>query len=599
MSISSKVRQRQSAYSKLLPQSKRIKSALTLAIKAHDGQYRKSGEPYYEHSLAVAEILCSWGLSKYDDLLVAALLHDVPEDNMKYDLKYIREYFGARVASLVDGVTKVQASNKDLADKNTLKKVAQKSYIDPMVALIKLADRLHNMRTLGAMPKDKIAIKASETLRVYSKMAESLGLWGVKKELESLSFMYLDNKKFKAVKKAVDSDPRLSRKFLNKYRKILTKVLKENNIKATITPRINGYWSLYTKKDRAVQKGKTSFQRGYQDINDLVSMRVIVRSEIDCYKTLGVVHRHFGNLVDFDRLDEFMWGNERINGYSALQTTLNLPEGAFEIAIVTEEMESFNKMGIASLLEKGRTNLTKYILKSIFLEDGSIMFLPKNATGVDLAYSIGSRYGAEATHVLVNGKKMALSGVLPNSSVVQVVLGQKRRAPDPSLLDHCLPQTKQTIIEQLNLAASDISVAEGEIIAESSLSARGFLRLEDLGETADRLVYDYKKESLRDIYHMLGSGALSSSALSSWLNEHKITKQKVKMTSIRLEGNDAPGILKKLLGMINGNIEKVVTEISGGKFSLLILVKGMSTKEGENLRNRIQKNKAFTRIKVV
>lgn len=227
-----------------IPSTPKIAAALELAKQAHEGQLRKTGEPFYYHPIAVAQILQSWGLGDDEDLIVAALLHDVPEDNENIGLDAVSGAFGPGVARLVDGVTKVDSQTSQNVDRDTHKKVSARSYLEPKIALIKIADRLHNMRTLSGMRPEKQIEKSTETLEIYAKLAQSLGLWSVKKELEDLSFMYLDPERFEQTKLEVDSDPRLEPNFLAHTSSSLENMLAEKGIKARVAVRVNGYWGL-------------------------------------------------------------------------------------------------------------------------------------------------------------------------------------------------------------------------------------------------------------------------------------------------------------------------------------------------------------------
>jgi (p)ppGpp synthase/HD superfamily hydrolase len=585
-----------------IPSTPKIAAALELAKQAHEGQLRKTGEPFYYHPIAVAQIIESWGLGGDEDLIVAALLHDVPEDNENIGLDAVSEAFGPSVARLVDGVTKVDSQTSQDVDRDTLKKVSARSYLEPKVALVKIADRLHNMRTLSGMSSKKQTEKSTETLEIYAKLAQSLGLWSVKKELEDLSFMYLDSERFEQTKLEVDNDPRLDPNFLAHTTSSLENMLAEKDIRGRVAIRVNGYWGLYQKRELARMNGKTSASRGFSDINDLVSFRIVTEDLDSCYRALGLVHKQFGEYVDFGRYDEFIGVNRRINGYSAFQTTLNLPQGATEIAIATEEMERFNRKGVVSLLENGEINLEEYVLKSVFSDEGKIVFLPKNATGVDYAYSISPRLGANARAIMVDGEEKSLTTVVPNAATVDVVIGDPRRAPDPDYLNYCLPTTRAVITEQLNLAGTDELVYQGRQMAEDILASRGLLRFEDLGVYANELVFDYAKEDIRDIYLMLGSGAIAKEQVDKWLDGHSLTKEKLGITSIKLNGSDRSGILSDVTKWISdngGNINGIDVKTENGKFSVLVVVDSLSQEGEQSIRDEVAEDERFENWKVV
>jgi (p)ppGpp synthase/HD superfamily hydrolase len=340
--------------------SDRMRAAYDLAVKSHEGQYRNSGEPYINHCVEVFKILRDEWKIEDEDYLIAALLHDTVEDT-NITLQKIKTEFGDQVTEFVDGVTKLQTKN----DIETLKKVLNKTYLNPGVAIIKLADRLHNMRTLEFMKPEKQIEKASETLDVYTKLAESLGMWEVKTELEDLCFKYLEPEKYKQTLLELKSDSRLSTDFVGHMKSRIEQLLIENKIDSEVETRKSGSWILIKKQEKMALTGKSS-PNTFKDINDVISFRVKTNSVNDCYRVLEKVHNEFGEMIDYDRFDEFIGANKRINGYQALQTTVNSNQGPIEIAIMTKEMEEFNNRGIINLINEGK-DLKNYVLKLVLL----------------------------------------------------------------------------------------------------------------------------------------------------------------------------------------------------------------------------------------
>ena len=338
-----------------LPRRERVRLAMEKAIKAHEGQFRKSGEAYVNHCVAVAGILESWGLSQvsHEDLFCAAMLHDADEDT-DYGVVDIESDFGKRVAELVDGVSKFRSEEGDDSevDRETLRKVVMKTFIEPKVGLLKLADRLHNMRTMGAMPREKQAAKAWETLMVYVPLAESLGMWVVKTELEDLAFSYIDSYKYEATRTELDKDKRLKPDFVEGAVERVERLLELASLQGEMGVRVGGYWKSCKKREKAGMKGLSGLE-SFSEINDVLSLRVRFENVDDCYGFLGTLRQYFGVLVDETRADDFISTSPRDNGYMALQETVNFIEGAVEIAIMTEEMEDFNNWGVISLLRRG------------------------------------------------------------------------------------------------------------------------------------------------------------------------------------------------------------------------------------------------------
>lgn len=259
------------------------------------------------------------------------------------------------MTDLVEGVTKLDD------DKEILSKVLDKSYLNPGVAIIKLADRLHNMRTLGLMKPEKQHEKARETMDVNTKLAESLGMWEVKTELEDLSYQYLSPKDYLKTKNQVDNDPRRDQLFLAYVKSGLEQLLEENSYHGSMESRFNGYWALKHKQKKDGVQGRRD-PDNFSEVNDLVSFRLSLSNVEDCYCFLKILHEKFGEMVDYDRFDEFVGANKRINGYEAIQTTITFPQRPVEIALVTPEMEEFNKHGVLALIK----NQQQSELKNMF-----------------------------------------------------------------------------------------------------------------------------------------------------------------------------------------------------------------------------------------
>lgn len=576
--------------------SEKVASAYGFASEVHEGQKRKSGEPYFNHCIAVSRILSAeWGI-KNEDYLSAALLHDVIED-AGISVQKISSVFGLRVAELVEGVTKEDYG----ADRDTLKKVLERTYLNPGVAVIKLADRLHNMRTLEFMPRKKQEEKASETLDVYTRLAESLGIWVVKVELEDLCYQYLEPKEFEIAKEMKDSDSRLIFKFIVSVQDKIEQALALLEIPGTVNLRENGVYALKKKQKRLALQGRCS-PDDFDGINDLVSFRVRVGNLKEAYLLLGEVHRIFADKVDFEKFDEFIGANKRVNGYQALQTTVNFPEGPVEIAIMTENMEDFNNWGVIGLMRKGNFDLSDYVLKLVFTPTGSTRFLPKDATGVDFALEINPRVLAEAEHIEIDGEIMPLTTVVPNSSTVKVVLGNPRRAPLPGIENNCLPPTRKIILDQRIMEERDRMVAKGMEIMESILAPRGLLVLTDIGEKINPILYRLGCQGADDLSFMVGSGFISPGLLAEELDWADIRKDSLRLTTIRLIGEDRPGILFDVVGIINRlkrNIFLIDQKNTGGHFDLRILVNELTPDEERLVREVLSKDPRFEERTVV
>ena len=574
--------------------SENLVRAYNIASKSHEGQLRKSGEPYFNHCVEVLKIIKNeFGINN-EKYLIAALLHDTIEDT-PLTLKQVKQQFGQEVVELIEGVTKLE--NGD--DKDTLSKVLDKSYLNPGVAVIKLADRLHNMRTLAFMKPEKQYIKSKETMEVYTKLAESLGMWEVKTELEDLSYQYLSPKDYLKTKNQIDNDPRRNPLFLAHIKSGLEQLLEEKSYQGSIESRFNGYWALKHKQKKDAMRGVCD-PNNFSGINDLVSFRINLSTLDNCYSFLKNLHEKFGEMVDYDRFDEFIGANGRINGYQAIQTTINFYQGPVEIALVTPAMEEFNNHGVLSLIKNNQqSELKKYVLKLVFTPTGGIRFLPKNGTGVDFAALINHRLLADADKISVDGLEMPISAIIPNASTVEVITGhESRRAPLADLEEFCdLPETRKIISEQRKLAIRDKFINQGKEIMEKMLSPRGLLDLSDLGDTINPILYNFGCQGCDELYFLLGNGALDVNELKQELNHYKINKKNLQMTSIKLSGRDQPKILIdviKLISDMDANIIHISQENQDNIFNLRIIVKGLVPSDTEE--SVIDKEKEFREI---
>jgi len=571
-------------------ESDKLIQAYGLAYKSHEGQKRKSGEPYFDHCVEVAKILHNeWGIKK-ENYLIAALLHDTVEDS-GVTLDRINNKFGNEVSELVEGVTKLNYGT----DKETLSKVLDKSYVNPGVAVIKLADRLHNMRTLEFMKPIKQIEKSTETLDVYTRLAESLGMWQVKRELEDICYKYLDPEGYEQTKQQIDTDERLNPLFTTYIKSSVDQLMAENGFRGMSEPRTNGYWALKVKQRRLSMQGKCS-PDGFSEINDVTSLRVRLSSTKNCYKFLEIIHKKFGEMVDYDRFDEFIGANKRVNGYEAMQTTINFPQGPVEIALMTEEMEEFNNWGVVSLIRKNEPDLRDYVLKLVFTPSGSLRFMRKEATGVDFAVLINPRVLAEANGIKVNGKDRAISTIIPNASTVEVVVGKPRRAPAERLEDYCLPQTRRVIQEQRRLDKRDVLIDKGKIIMENLLAPRGLLNLSDLGDVVNPILYNFGCQGCDDLHFMVGNQSIKVEELNEELDRARITKKDLGLSTLRLEGKDRPGILIDVVKKINEmgtNIVHINQNNMEDIFHLRIIVKGLTVDQENILRENLETDSRF------
>ncbi|NKR49882.1 RelA/SpoT family protein [Rhodococcus hoagii] len=423
-----------------------LQRAYDVAEQRHATQFRKSGDPYITHPLAVANILAELGMDT--TTLVAALLHDTVEDT-GYSLEELAAEFGDEVAHLVDGVTKLdKVVLGSAAEGETIRKMIIAMARDPRVLVIKVADRLHNMRTMRFLPPEKQARKARETLEVIAPLAHRLGMATVKWELEDLSFAILHPKKYEEIVRLVADRAPSRDTYLAKVRAEINATLSASRINAVVEGRPKHYWSIYQKM---IVKG-----RDFDDIHDLVGVRILCDEIRDCYAAVGVVHSLWQPMAG--RFKDYI-AQPRYGVYQSLHTTVIGPEGKpLEVQIRTRDMHRTAEFGIAAhwryketkgkhsndiaevddmawmrqlldwqreaadpgeFLESLRYDLA---VKEIFVftPKGDVVTLPAGSTPVDFAYAVHTEVGHRCIGARVNGRLVALERTLENGEVVEV-----------------------------------------------------------------------------------------------------------------------------------------------------------------------------------
>ncbi|ADB51606.1 RelA/SpoT family protein [Conexibacter woesei] len=430
-----------------------VERAFVYACEHHADQRRKSGEEFIIHPVGVAKI-CA-GMRLDTETLVAALLHDTVEDTSA-SLEDVQDKFGEEIAGLVDGVTKLTGltfSSRDEAQAENYRKMMVAMASDIRVILIKLADRLHNMRTIEAMPKQKQIEKAKETLDIYAPIAHRLGIHAIKWELEDLAFATLHPRKYTEIKGLVNQQRTERERYVNEAGAFVSKELDALGIHAEISGRAKHFYSIYSKMTR---KG-----REFNEIYDLTAMRVIVDSVKDCYGAVGVIHSLWkplpGRFKDFVAMPKF-------NMYQSLHTTVIGPEGRpLEIQIRTREMHDMAEFGIAahwiykqdptSSEGDGKLKWLRRLLdwqqemsdpkefmdtlKVDLFEDEVFVFTPKGevkslaagATPLDFAYEVHTDVGHRTVGAKVNGKMVPLSYELRSGDIVEVMTSKRERGP--------------------------------------------------------------------------------------------------------------------------------------------------------------------------
>jgi GTP diphosphokinase / guanosine-3',5'-bis(diphosphate) 3'-diphosphatase len=445
-----------------------ITSAYEFALKAHEGQKRKSGEDYIQHPLAIGKILAEIGMGART--ISSGLLHDVPEDT-PVTLEEVEKKFGKEIAQIVDGVTKLgklrlRGSQKELYLEN-LRKMFFAMAEDIRVVIIKLADRLHNMRTLEHLPDEKQKRISEETMEIFVPIADRLGIGSIKGELEDLSFKYLDAENYKYINGLEETYYKGVEKYINLATKELKKELEKSGIKVIdIYGRAKHLHRLFLK----LQKHDMDINRVY----DLAAIRIIVEEVADCYETLGIVHKKYRPMVG--RIKDYI-SLPKPNGYQSIHTTVFGPEGKIvEIQIRTQKMHDEAEFGIAAHWiygEKEKKGWKSYFvfgkkpkvpeeeltwvkqlrewqneigrddeeflesLKIDFFKNhifaftpiGDIIDLPEEATPIDFAYAIHSEVGDRATGAKADGKMVPLDYQIRNGQVLEILTTKDHKDP--------------------------------------------------------------------------------------------------------------------------------------------------------------------------
>lgn len=468
--------------------TERVARAVEIATKAHEGQFRKTGEPYIIHPLAVKKILEEWGMD--EDTIIAGILHDTVEDT-NLTLNDIKNEFGESVAFLVDGVTKLSTARTGMRDIDTYLPETRDNFLRLMIALgddirvliIKLADRLHNLRTLSALPPDKQKKIAKETLEVFAPLADRLNMGLLRVEMADLSFKYVDPKRYDYLKDLIEKYNKSAAKSLKKIEDEISEAFKKEKIKFELSGRVKSVYSLHKKLAKHNQN--------INEIYDLIALRVIVDDITDCYLALGIIHSLYtpmgGRIKDYIAMP-------KQNGYQSLHTTvITKDKRVVEFQIRTKEMHEYAERGLAASFyyneqkvtenyKKGKiehlpTNLLwitelqmtaaklregkkvdyKKLKLNLFADKifvytpkGDIIDLPKGSLPLDFAYRLHSEIGDHVIGVKINGKMSNLNKRLEQGDIVEI-LTSKNQTPKSSWLDKIItPHARQKLMHRLN-----------------------------------------------------------------------------------------------------------------------------------------------------
>lgn len=532
-----------------------VKKAYDLACDAHKNQKRESGEPYITHPIDVAEILAEMGMDT--STIVAGLLHDVIEDT-HYTYDDIKNIFNEEVADLVQGVTKlgkIEYKTKEEQQADNVRKMLLAMAKDIRVIIIKLADRLHNLRTLKFMPKEKQKQKAKETLDIYAPLAHRLGISKIKWELEDLAFRYLHEEEYYDLVKQI-AEKRVEREtYIAEIIEDLHNKLEESEIDSDIDGRPKHFYSIYKKM---INKNKS-----IEQIFDLTAIRILVNTVKDCYGVLGIVHTIYkpipGRFKDYIAMP-------KPNMYQSLHTTVIGPQGkTFEIQIRTFEMHKTAEYGIAAhwkykegdtqedkeksfenklawlrdMLEwqKETSDAEEFIEGFkidlftdeifVFTPKGVVINLPSGATPIDFAYRIHTDIGNRCIGSKVNGKIVPLDYNLKTGEIVEVLTSNNAKGPNMDWLNMAKSnQAKSKIRQWFKKIKKEENIDKGKEVFEKELKKQGVIYSEIAkGEAYEKSVKRYNIHSMEDLYASIGVGQISASSYIAKLKEENITEK--------------------------------------------------------------------------
>ena len=589
----------------------KIMRSLEFAIESHKGQKRKTGEPYIIHpintAIYLAEMKMDW------PTISAALLHDVIED-CEIEYAELEDKFGKEVAILVDGVTKLPTikitsstqeniqldSTSDISRAATIRKLLLSTTEDARVILIKLADRLHNMETLFALDEKSQSRIALETMEIFAPLAHRLGIWEFKWKLEDEAFKYLLPKSYKKIAKLISGKRKQRENYVKRTTKLLEEALAKSSINCVIEGRAKHLYSIYKKIEKYSILGKK-----FDEIHDLIAVRIIVNSVQDCYSSLGVLHELWRPIPG--EFDDYI-ANPKESMYQSIHSTVMcLDSYPVEIQIRTKEMHEIAERGIAAHwqykdipenLDNAYMNKLNWFrnlidwqielpedenyidsIKTDVLKErilcytpaGDIKSIPEGSTPIDFAYELHTELGNNASSALINGQNMPLNSTISNGDTVEIIKS-KNQGPkldwlNPDLGYVSTNKSRFKIRQWFRKEEKTLSIERGIDIINRLVN-----RLK-INTPLEKLSNELSYKSLDELALLVGSGVINTPALvkklSSFLN------QQIDNITIKIDAADRVGLIRDVANIISNeglNITAISTnEIDTGK-SILITV---------------------------
>ena len=587
----------------------KVAEAFTLAYESHVGQKRKSGEDYILHPVEVAEILADMRMDT--DTIVAGLLHDVVEDTL-ITLADIEYSFGEDVKKLVDGVTKLRnLPRTDSKKLENIRKMVVAMSEDIRVVIIKLADRLHNMRTLKYMKPEKQQEKSKETIEIYAPIAHRIGMAKIKWELEDISFRFLYPKDYYEIKELINSKRKEREEYTTNFIEKIQAELEKNHIKGEVTGRPKHLYSIYRKMNEK--------EKRFVDLNDLIAIRIIVKKKNECYNVLGIIHDLF--IPVFKRFKDYI-SQPKPNGYQSIHTTVKGPNDQnVEIQIRTQEMHEIAEEGVAAHWKykekKSKSKNEKFyadakkltdsvqsksdekeqkgfaqevtgdVLKQtifVFTPKDDVMEMPRNSTALDFAFQVHTQIGYRTIGAKVNGRITQLNQVLKNGDKVEVMTSKNvNKGPGKDWIEMVNNHGSRVKIRKwFKDKEFEEKSKEGEQILEKEFEQLG-LKLKDMLE--DERVFLYmKKFNVADTKTLFYRFAIGDLSLDGFMNKFEKKEEKALEKVLEEETEKANRQKEKN----NGGVK-----ISGTENTMYRFAKCCSPLPGDEIRGYVTRGRGI------
>ena len=588
---------------------KKINEAYKFAEKCHRGQLRKTGDPYIIHPVFTAIYLSNMKMDW--ETISAALLHDVIED-CGVTFEEIEKLFGRDVAGLVDGVTKLPtlkisskntnfSTNNEISRAATIRKLLISTSEDARVILIKLADRLHNMETLHALNEESILRISQETMEIFAPLAHRLGIWDFKWKLEDESFKYLFPKSYKEIANLISSKRKEREKYATRATRMLEEALAKSSIQCLVEGRVKHLYSIFKKIEKYSNLGKR-----FDEIHDLIALRIVVNTKQDCYLALGALHELWKPIPG--EFDDYI-ANPKESMYQSIHSTVMcLDSYPVEIQIRTKDMHNTAEMGIAAhwqykdgadedggylnklnwfrnlidwqielpedenYIDSVKTDLSKERIYC-YTPAGDIKSIPEGSTPIDFAYEVHTELGNEVNSALINGQTVPLNATISNGDLVEIIKSNSSQGPKLEWLNTDLgfvttSKSRFKIRQWFRKEEKNLSIERGKGVV---LSLVDKLKIDlPLEEIASKLKY----QNLDELLLHIGSGSLNSPKLVKKLTT-LINYGERKNISLKINSDDRVGLIRDVTEIISKeglNIISISTnDINTGK-SILIEV---------------------------